>query len=104
MEEEAKLTCQAELFLAKMVLDQTANRFQEIEYLEEKQESWCRRLGRGKGGHWLGRRRWGEEQETRRGEDGGKSRRLGGENTGVFCEPQDTKHGSTEAREPTGGT
>lgn len=34
MKEEAQLTCQAELLLAKVVLDYTANRLQEIEHLE----------------------------------------------------------------------
>lgn len=34
MEEETELARQAELLLAKVVLDQTANRLQEIEHLE----------------------------------------------------------------------
>lgn len=52
MEEEAKLACQAELLLAKVVLDQTANRLQEIEHLE---------VGVGERvGNWEGRRVGGE--------------------------------------------
>ena len=37
MEEEAKLTCQTELLLAEVILDQAADWLQEIQYLKEKQ-------------------------------------------------------------------
>lgn len=52
MEKEAKLTRQAELLLAKVVLDQTANRLQEIEHLEEGAGELVR--GIGSRGRWGG--------------------------------------------------
>lgn len=45
MEEEAQLTCQAELLLAKVVLDETAHRLQEIEHLCGEQNWCCRSSG-----------------------------------------------------------
>lgn len=51
MEEKAQLTCQAELLLAKVVLDQTANRLQEIEHLEGGAGELVRETGSGE--------RWG---------------------------------------------
>lgn len=53
MEEEAELTREAELLLAKVVLDQTANRLQEIEHLERGAGELVR--GNWEQGKWGGR-------------------------------------------------
>lgn len=50
MEKEAELTGQAELLLAKVVLDQTTNRLQEIKHLEGRAGELVRETGRGKDG------------------------------------------------------
>lgn len=70
MEEEAKLACQAELLLAKVVLDQTANRLQEVEHLE-----------------------WGAGELVRETGWGGSWEIEGG----AFCELLDTERDSSEA-------
>lgn len=50
MEKEAELTGQTELLLAKVVLDQTTNRLQEIKHLEGRAGELVRETGRGKDG------------------------------------------------------